>query len=84
MPKHFQLEILGPDKTLFQGVVTSVNAKAKDGSIGILADHAPLVTALDKGTLYYWDANNERQEIGIDGGILKVESNKATVLTTGT
>ncbi|MCX5750749.1 MAG: ATP synthase F1 subunit epsilon [Candidatus Saganbacteria bacterium] len=84
MPKQFQLEILGPDKTLFQGTVISVSAQAKDGSIGILADHAPLITALDKKTVFFIDANNEKQGVEISGGILKVENNKATILTTDT
>ena len=45
------LEVITPDETLFKGNVSHVVLPGLDGSFGILKGHAPMVSALSKGTV---------------------------------
>ena len=45
--KEFQLEIITPEKVVFSEKVVIVTAPGKDGYLGILANHAPLLTSGD-------------------------------------
>jgi len=45
------LEIITPDKKLFEGEVKAVTLPGIDGSLGILDKHAPLISALRKGSI---------------------------------
>lgn len=42
------IEIITPDKSLFKGEAKGVTVPGIDGSLGILNNHAPLITALKK------------------------------------
>ena len=76
----FDLEILTPDKELFSGKAEALTATAVDGEIGILSHHAPLITALKKGTLRITLPNGEKKEIPLGQGLLKTENNRVVVL----
>lgn len=45
------LEVLTPDKLLFKGNVKQVVLPGLDGSFGVLDNHAPMISALKKGTV---------------------------------
>lgn len=49
MGKTFQLEILTPERPFFNGPVESLVLPAMDGEFGVLADHEPVVTAIEPG-----------------------------------
>lgn len=49
--RTFQFILRTPDKILHEGPIDQLSARAADGSIGILAGHAPLLSALDVGIL---------------------------------
>lgn len=49
MEKTFQLEILTPERPFFNGQVQSLVLPAMDGEFGVLADHEPVVTAIEPG-----------------------------------
>ena len=51
MPKLFNLKILTPEREFFSGEVEAVTANAPDGSIMILADHAPFIMPVVVGTI---------------------------------
>lgn len=46
-----QLEVLTPDKLLYRGMVDYIQVPGIDGSLGILNNHAPLISALGKGVV---------------------------------
>jgi len=81
--KPFLLEILTPTKMIFSGNVTSLTARASDGDIGILADHAPLATVLGKGLVRYKFENGAEKKVENNEGFLIVKNNAATVLLRG-
>ncbi len=46
-----QLEIITPDKKIFKGEVDAVQLPGLDGSFQVLKGHAPIISALAKGTV---------------------------------
>ena len=73
------LEIVTPDKKVFEGEVISVTFPGTDGSFQVLNNHAPLLSSLKKGTIVYRDKKNE-YDVMVDGGVVEVLNNKVVVL----
>ena len=77
----FTLQILTPRKKVFSGQVTSLVAPGELGYLGILSNHAPLVTPLAPGKVTFRDAGGATQTlISAAGGLLEVWRNTATLL----
>jgi len=76
----FKLSILTPEKTVFEGDVSYVEAPGTEGYLGVLAHHAALVTALAKGTLTVREAGGTESRWQVAGGFFEVSNNTATVL----
>ena len=79
--RSFIFKIVTPDEMVFEGKTTSVVAPGSLGYLGILKDHAPLVTTLDKGNLTYKDESDKVHPFKIEGGFLEVLKNRVLVLT---
>ena len=77
------LEILTPEKKLYSGDVYGVQLPGIDGLFEVLEKHAPLVSALKKGTLKVLKSKNETSSYTIQSGFVEVLNNKATVLVEG-
>jgi F-type H+-transporting ATPase subunit epsilon len=80
MPELFQLTVLTPVRTLLDERVESVVAPGTEGYLGVLANHAPLITALMPGKLTVRSAGGETHIYALSGGFLEVSSNRAVVL----
>lgn len=74
------LEIISPDKKLFEGEVKSIVLPGIDGSFGILDKHAPLISALKKGEIKITDNTFKDQTFPVNGGVVEVLNNKVIVL----
>ncbi len=81
MLQDFDLKVVTPDGVAFQGRTISVVAPGTLGYLGILKNHAPLVTSLEKGNLTYKDEAGATHVIKIEGGFLEVRNNRVLVLT---
>ena len=73
------LEIYTPDQKIFEGEVISATFPGADGAFQILNNHAPLISALDKGNIRYQEKKLE-SEVSIDGGVVEVLQNRVVVL----
>ena len=73
------LEILTPEKKIFQGDVTIVTFPGADGSFQVMDNHAPLISLLKKGTVEY-KGKGGTNRIRIVGGVVEVLENKVIVL----
>ena len=73
------LEFVSPERVLFSGDVDQVDLPGIEGDLGILADHAPLVTPLRPGivTIYRGGA---REPIVVIGGFAEVSPAGLTIL----
>jgi F-type H+-transporting ATPase subunit epsilon len=76
------LEILTPDKKVFEGEVTSVTVPGTMGSFQILKDHAPIISTLEDGPVIIKN-KTEEQTFVIKGGVVEVLKNKIVLLAEG-
>ncbi|MBL7871960.1 MAG: ATP synthase F1 subunit epsilon [Cyclobacteriaceae bacterium] len=76
------LEIITPDKKVFEGEVAVATFPGEDGSFQILNDHAPLVSLLKEGVVEY-KSKNLAEQIHITGGVVEVLKNKVILLADG-
>jgi F-type H+-transporting ATPase subunit epsilon len=74
---HF--EFVSPERVLFSGEVDQVDLPGVEGDMGILADHAPLVTPLRPGILTIYNGG-AREAVVVIGGIAEVSPAGLTVL----
>jgi F-type H+-transporting ATPase subunit epsilon len=74
------LEIITPDKKLFEDEVRSIILPGIDGSLGILDKHAPLISALKKGSIQVVDKASATHQFDIKGGVVEVLNNRVIVL----
>ena len=74
---HF--EFVSPERVLFSGDVDQVDLPGVEGDMGILADHAPLVTPLRPGILTIFNGG-ARELVVVIGGIAEVSPAGLTVL----
>lgn len=74
-----KLEVVTPERKLLSEEVEMVVAPGTEGLLGILVNHAPLVTSLEIGVLKYVKEGRE-YVVAISGGFLEFKDNRATVL----
>ena len=75
-----KLEILTPEKKLFNGEVRSVQVPGKSGKFEMLNNHMPIVSSLNKGSIKITDTNNKTQEIKINSGVIELKNNSIIIL----
>ncbi len=81
MAKLFNLEIITPDKLIYQGEVVSLVAPAELGYLGVLADHAPLIANTVSGKITLRDRSGKSKAfVAKAGGFLRVLKNNATLI----
>ncbi len=73
------LEIVTPEKKVFSETVDAVTVPTASGEVGILENHAPLISALKAGILSYSKAG-ATERMMIAGGFLEVSQNNVSVL----
>lgn len=76
------LEILTPEKKIFEGDVSIATFPGANGSFQVLDNHAPLISLLQHGTVEYKGQEGVKK-INIVGGVVEVLKNKVIVLATG-
>ena len=81
MADRLRLVLLTPEQQLIDEEVVEVTAPGAYGQVGILPDHAALVTTLEAGTITYKTGSGS-QDIEIGGGFAEVRDNVMTVLAT--
>jgi F-type H+-transporting ATPase subunit epsilon len=74
------VSVISPEKVLYEGQASSVVAPAFDGEVGILTGHAPMITALGRGTLRV-DGGTGSQRFAVEGGFLQVVDDQVRVVT---
>src|SRR5208282_5700768 len=81
MADTFEIEIATPERLLAREKAVRSQIPAKDGYIGVLPDHAPLVSELGIGALTYTTPNNQFFSMSIVGGFLEINDNVVRVLS---
>lgn len=74
-----RLEIVTPEKRVLDAEVDSVTVPTASGEVGILPQHAPLVSALKPGVLAY-TIKGATDKLAVSGGFLEVNADKVAIL----
>lgn len=74
------VEIITPEQKLYSGEVKLLHLPGSGGSFGMLNHHAPIISALDAGTVRVVEKDGKEHTFQIKGGILESSNNKAIVL----
>lgn len=75
----FNAQILTPNGSLFEGEVTGVKLPGTEGSFEVKANHAPIVSTLENGSVLVRKAGGD-SHFNISGGFVEVNNNKLTLL----
>ena len=76
------VRVITPDKVVWDAMVEELILPSSTGQIGVLTDHAPLLTALDIGVMRL-KSDAGWTSIVLMEGFAEVEDNKVTILCNG-
>lgn len=79
MSPELKLEIVTPSRRLVEATVEELYLPGATGEIGVLPEHAPLVSVLTPGIVKYLEGG-EKRAIAIRSGFLKVGMDRVTLL----
>ena len=79
MADTFKLEIVTPEKKVVDTTAEEMQIPGKNGYLGILPGHAPLITELAVGEITF-RAGGEEQRLAVAWGFAEVLPNKVTIL----
>ena len=76
----FRLEVVTPERVVFQGDVEILSCRGTEGDLGILAGHQPLLTALQ---IWVVEIKGEQTDtMAVAGGLLSVRPEVVSILTS--
>ena len=76
----YSLSIVTPEQIIYEEEVESIVAPGTVGYLGILSNHAPIITSLRPGKLSIKDKDGKEINMAVSGGFLENSANKCTVL----
>jgi len=76
----FNLSIVTPEKIFYEDEVNSLVAPGIEGYLGVLTNHAPLITAVSPGKVLVKDGSQQELTLAVSEGFLEVSANTATLL----
>lgn len=79
MADTFQLEIVTPEKKVVETAAEEVQIPGKNGYLGVLPGHAPLITELSVGEITFRE-NSTEQRLAVAWGFAEVLPDKVTIL----
>jgi F-type H+-transporting ATPase subunit epsilon len=79
MAETFQLEIVTPEKKVVETQAEEAQIPGKNGYLGIMPGHAPLITELSVGEITYRE-NSTQQRLAVAWGFAEVLPDKVTIL----
>ena len=81
MSDTFQLEIVTPEKKVVDTAATEAQIPGKNGYLGVLPGHAPLITELAVGEITFRaGASADEQRLAVAWGFAEVLPDKVTIL----
>src|SRR5512133_1948014 len=79
-PDAQRVDVITPEGPVFEGEAEIVVVPGSAGQLGIMANHAPLVSSLKPGELHVTDMQGQRHEFATDAGFVEVRKNETLVL----
>ncbi len=78
---QLQVELVAADRTVWSGQATMVIAHTVDGDVGILRNHAPVLSLLTDGVVEISPVDGDKMFAAVDGGFLSVAHNRVSILS---
>ena len=75
------VELVAADRVVWSGEATSVIARTVEGDVGILRDHAPMLSLLAYGVVEVQTEDGETWVAAVDDGFLSVALNRVSILS---
>ncbi len=75
-----QVEIVTPRRELFSGAVQMITLPGIEGQMGVMGQHAPLLTTLNIGEIILHRPGEEPEYIAVTGGVVEVRPDKVIIL----
>ena len=79
MSDKFTVEIISPDKSIFNSEANEVTIPSYEGQMGILKDHIPLITFLRPGII---SIQNQEKKYFVEEGTVEFSNNRLLILTS--
>lgn len=79
----YKLKISTPDGNRFDGEAAKLDVRGIEGELAIMAGHMPFMTAVKPGECRLLLPDGEQRTAELDGGLLSVDSDGATLLCAG-
>jgi len=81
--RTLKLEVVSPERTVFSDSnVVSVVVPGVEGYLGVMANHAPLMTEIDVGEVDFRRADGTEDAIAVCDGFVEVYENTVTILVS--
>jgi F-type H+-transporting ATPase subunit epsilon len=75
-----QVELVAADRLVWSGEAKMVIARTTEGDVGILPNHAPMLSLMVQGIVDVTTSDNETWIAAVDAGFLSVANNRISVL----
>jgi F-type H+-transporting ATPase subunit epsilon len=76
----FRLAVVTPERIIYEEDVTSIIAPGEVGYLGIMSNHAPIITSMKPGKLTVKDGSGNKINLALSGGFLENSGNVCTIL----
>ncbi|MBR3185599.1 MAG: ATP synthase F1 subunit epsilon [Oscillospiraceae bacterium] len=80
MEDRIALKIVTADGVVLERQVSYVSIPTPDGSVGILADHAPMLCAVGRGVIRCRYEGTQATTVSVQGGVAGIDDNKLVIL----
>jgi F-type H+-transporting ATPase subunit epsilon len=78
---QLQVELVAADRTVWSGQATMVIARTTEGDVGVMRNHAPLLSLLVDGVVEVSPVDGDRFAAAVDGGFVSVANNRVSILS---
>lgn len=81
MADPLQIELVSTDRVVWSGQASEVLARTVEGDLGVLADHAPLLSLLVPGVVVITPIDGDTVRAAISEGFISVANNRVSILS---
>jgi F-type H+-transporting ATPase subunit epsilon len=78
---QLQVELVAADRTVWSGQATMIIARTTEGDVGVLRNHAPMLSLLVDGVVEVKPVDGDDFAAAVDGGFLSVAHNRVSILS---
>ena len=78
---QLHVELVAADRTVWSGEATMVIARTTEGDVGVLRNHAPILSLLLDGVVDIETTDGETLIAAVDAGFLSVANNRVSILS---